>query len=65
MALIASGDHLGGDDQLAFGRDRLGGVALDEAVAGLDRPRVGVGDVDAALSLSGIGRGFGGLFLRT
>ena len=48
VALVRSLDQLGGDDHLALARSHLGGVALDEAGGGLDRLRVGIGDVDAA-----------------
>ena len=54
LAEVGRGDvHLGGDDDLFLGRDRLGVVALHPSARCLDVARVGVGEVDLALRLLG------------
>ena len=45
-ALIAADANIGGDHELLLGGDGLGGLALQEPARGLDRPRVGIAEID-------------------
>jgi hypothetical protein len=44
--LIPTRDHIGGNHDLIFRGDRLGGVPLQEPAAALHHPRVRIGDID-------------------
>ena len=49
VALVAGADRdVGGDDDLLLADDRVRVIALDEPARCLDRPRVGIGDIDPA-----------------